>query len=202
MNFLEMRKVALTCGAVIIASPMSAETGFYYGLSAGVSMYDTVALGNLGPADSTGLTFGGIVGYTFETNTEYSTAIEVSVDGAMADTLESTEGYGPACGDYSPHWCEIDTVVRLRSLVKRRVNEDWSIVGSLGGVMVNGLLENGPGTYVSGRGLGYSVGLGAEKQVAKGTMRIEAIYDVITTDNRPMYDRDLDILSLRASFIF
>ena len=68
--------------------------------------------------------------------------------------------------------------------------------------MVNGLLENGPGTYVSGRGLGYSVGLGAEKQVAKGTMRIEAIYDVITTDNRPMYDRDLDILSLRASFIF
>ena len=101
----------------------------------------------------------------------------------MADTLESTEGYGPACGDYSPHWCEIDTVVRLRSLVKRSVNEDWSIVGSLGGVMVNGLLENGPGTYVSGRGLGYSVGLGAEKQVAKGTMRIEAIYDVITTDN-------------------
>ncbi|MBL9063648.1 hypothetical protein [Tabrizicola sp.] len=105
-----------------------------------------------------------------------------------------------ACTGQSPSWCTLDTVLRLRGTVTTELANGGHLTSSLGAVLVDGVTENGGGNYLDTTGKGLSLGFGWEP--ATMPVRIDVNYDAIRDDDQPLYERDLDLIGLRASYMF
>jgi len=65
---------------------------------------------------------------------------------------------------------------------------------------VQGRSENGPGNYLDTTGRGISVGFAWQKDGMP--VRIDLNYDAVRDDNQTAYERDLDMVGLRVSYMF
>jgi hypothetical protein len=95
----------------------------------------------------------------------------------------------------------VDAALRLRATMATDLNGS-RLTASLGAVMVRGLTENGGGNYLDTTGRGVSVGVAWEQLSGGLPVRVDLNYDAIQTDNQPLFDRSLDMIGLRVSYMF
>jgi hypothetical protein len=196
-----MRTSLLSAAAVLaLASAGQAQDGLYYGLGLAISANSTSAPEVSGyEATATDYGVALTLGYRFAAAGTLSYGIEGNLDlmsgKVMSDTFD-------ACTDVSPTWCEVDAAFRLRGTVTSDMANGSRIMGSLGAVIVHGRAEDGPGNYVSATGRGLSLGVAWEQVGGSMPMRVDLNYDAIREDNADIYERDLDMIGLRVSYMF
>jgi hypothetical protein len=195
-----MKFSALAPLAVLALAPAAmAQDGAYYGIGLGVSHNTTSSpvISNY-DATATDVALALTAGYRFATAGNLTYGIEGNLDimsgNLMSDSID-------ACTDWSPTWCEVDAALRLRGTMASDLGGS-RLTASLGAVVVRGLAENGPGNYVDTTGRGLSVGVAWEKLDGSLPVRVDLNYDAIRHDNQTEYDRSLDMVGLRVSYMF
>jgi hypothetical protein len=185
--------------AVLLGQAASAQDGFYYGVGLGVTESSTNApIVSSYTATATDVSLALTAGYRFAGSGAMTFGIEGNLDFLGGQTM--TDGTD-ACTGTSPSWCTVDTVLRLRGTLTNQLANGGQLTSSLGFVMVKGVSENGFGNYLDTTGRGLSVGLGWQPSGGM-PVRIDVNYDAIRDDNQPAYERDLDLIGLRVSYMF
>lgn len=185
--------------ALLLAGSALAQDGFYYGVGVGVTGSSSVApIVDFYDARATDLSLALTAGYRFGTSGALGYGIEGNLDLLGGRTMSDGTD---ACTGTSPSWCEVNTVLRVRGTLSQDLANGNRLTSSLGVAVVRGVSENGPGNNLDTTGRGLSVGFAWEKTV--GTpLRIDLNYDAIRDDNQPAYERDLDLIGLRVSYMF
>jgi hypothetical protein len=195
-----MKHVALaTFAALGLAQTASAEEGLYYGIGLGVG--STMTTSEVVPfyeARATDYSLALTLGYRFATSGPVTFGIEGNLD-LMSGNNMADSGLA-SCTGVSPSWCEVDTALRLRGTMTSDLAGGNHLTTSLGLVVVKGRAESGPGNNVDTTGRGVSVGVAWERDGSP--LRVDLNYDAIRSDNQTMYDRDLDMIGLRVSYMF
>lgn len=197
-----MRKLALLTTLVFsLAHSASAENGAYFGLGASANFNSAVSSEvSFFQATSTDFAFALTAGYRWSLPNTAFWGVEANVDFGTGE-LMSDDGID-ACTDISPDWCNIDSVARLRATYGRDLANGTTLMGSFGLAAAQGRLEVNPGDYRDATGTGISVGVAWEKPLGGHAVRVDLNYDFIDDDNHPTYPRELEILSIRASYMF
>ena len=195
-----MKSIAFATLVVLgLAQAASAGDGLYYGIGLGLGSTQTVS--PVVPeydATATDYSLALTLGYRFAASGALTYGIEGNLDLSSGNTM-SGDGID-ACTGNSPSWCEADTVLRLRGTMTNAFGGGNELTTSLGLVMAKGRSENGGGNYLSTTGRGLSIGLAWQKD---GTpLRIDLNYDRIRDDNQKAFERDLDMIGLRVSYMF
>ncbi len=193
-------KIALMAAISVLGMVQAADAqdGFYYGIGLGVTESSTNApIVSDYTATATDLSLALTAGYRFAASGNLQFGIEGNLDVLSGETM--SDG-ADACTGQSPSWCTLDTVLRLRGTVTTELANGGHLTSSLGAVLVDGVTENGGGNYLDTTGKGLSLGFGWEP--ATMPVRIDVNYDAIRDDDQPLYERDLDLIGLRASYMF
>jgi len=140
-------------------------------------------------------------GYRFAAVGNLTYGIEGNLD-LMGGNRMSTSGGSDTCTNQSPSWCEVDAVLRLRGTFSTSLANGARLTTSLGAAVVRGLAEDGPDNYVDATGRGLSLGIAWEQVGSRVPVRVDLNYDAIHTDDANLYDRDLNMLGLRVSYLF
>lgn len=195
-----MKMTLLASAALLALAPAVQAQDAYFGLGLGVSANSTTASEVTGfepSATDFGLAL--TAGYRFASVGTVTYGIEGNLDlmggKLMSDTFD-------ACTDFAPTWCEVDAALRLRGTVTSDLANGSRVMGSLGAVMVRGRAEDGPGNYVNATGRGLSLGVSWEQVGGTMPLRVDLNYDAIREDDADLYERDLDMLGLRVSYMF
>ncbi|MCX7286347.1 MAG: outer membrane beta-barrel protein [Rhodobacterales bacterium] len=186
--------------ACLAQSATAQDAGLYFGLGITAQHATTSApgFGSYTPtANDFGLALTG--GYRFATTSTLAFGVEGNLD-LMSGKLMSDET--DACSSRGPTWCELDTMVRLRGTLTTDVGGGNLITASAGAVMVNGRAEDGDGVYVDATGFGPSLGVAWDPSAIDLPLRVDLNYEWITSDDADNYERDLDMVSLRLSYMF
>ena len=191
--------VLAAASALLLGQTAAAQDGFYYGIGLGLTESSTNApIVSSYTATATDLSLALTAGYRFAGPGALSYGIEGNLDILGGATMNDG---ADACTGTSPSWCTVDTVLRLRGTLTNQLAGGGQLTWSLGAVVVKGVTENGPGNNLDTTGRGLSVGLGW--QPAGGMpVRLDVNYDAIRDDNPPDYERDLDLVGLRVSYLF
>lgn len=191
--------VLAAASALLLGQTAAAQDGFYYGVGLGLTESSTNApiVGSY-TATAADASLALTAGYRFAGSGALTFGIEGNLDILGGATMNDGTD---ACTGSSPSWCTVDTVLRLRGTLTNQLANGGQLTSSLGVVMVKGVSENNPGNNLDTTGRGLSVGLGW--QPAGGMpLRIDVNYDAIRDDNQPLYERDLDLVGLRVSYMF
>lgn len=191
------RLALLAASTLCLAQAATAQDGLYYGLGVGVMQERTHApIVDEFHASATDFALALTAGYRFSGPQQLVFGLEGNLDLPGGATLK---GPFDTCTGESPTWCSLDAVLRLRSTLTADLS-GGALTSSLGMVVVRGTAENGPGNNVSTTGTGMSFGL----SWAPDTMpvRFDLNYDAVRSDNRPQYDRELNLVGLRVSYMF
>jgi len=138
-------------------------------------------------------------GYRFATVGNLTYGFEGNLD-LMGGKLMGD--YVDACEDESPTWCEVDAALRLRGTLSTDLANGSRLTTSLGAVVVRGRAEDGPGNYLDTTGRGLSIGVAWEKLDGRMPLRVDLNYDAVRKDNATAYERELDMIGLRLSYMF
>lgn len=189
-----------TALTVAMATSVQAQDGAYFGIGLGVSHNSTSAT-IVPDFDATATDFGLALtaGYRFASVGNLTYGFEGNLD-IMGGKLMSD--YVDACTDESPTWCEVDATLRLRGTVSSELASGARLMGSLGAAIVRGRAEDGPGNYVNATGRGLSLGVSWEQVGGNLPVRVDVNYDAIRIDDANNYDRKLDMIGLRVSYMF
>lgn len=192
-----MKSSLLATAALLLIAPMAqAQDGLYFG--AGVAAISSTSSpdGGFGTYETSGKDLGLAltIGYRVAASDTLSYGIEGNLDLTSGKTMDDS------CISVGPAWCEIDSTLRLRGTLSTGVGSG-DFTASLGLVVVKGTAEDGPGTFVGATGRGVSMGLAWQ---GKGgiPLRYDLNVDRITSDNTPNYDRSLDVIGVRISYMF
>ena len=117
-------------------------------------------------------------------------------------TLEYPSGAGWPVPSFSPDWCEVKTLARLRGIYGVPISDSKAVVYSAGIAFVEGRGEDGPFNFLHTTSTGFTLGVGLERESGNGTMRYEVVYDRFEGSNPDDYEKTLKILSLRLSYLF
>lgn len=194
-----MRTILLAAtSALLIAQTASAQDGFYLGVGLGLTESRSYTpavpvVTSKGSDVSLALT----AGYRFAGSGPLTYGVEGNLDILGGETLN---GCRDGVAIISPNWCTIETVARLRGTLTTELANGSRLTSSLGAVMVMGTSENSPGYHPDTTGHGLSLGFGWEP--AAMPVRVDVNYDAIRDDNQPAYERDLDLMGLRVSYMF
>ena len=194
-------KIALVAAlsALSMAPAAEAQDGFYYGIGLGLTRTSTVSPVVPGyEADATDYSLALTAGYRFPATGRLAYGIEGNLDFLSSKAMSGNGG--DACTGISPSWCEVDAVLRLRGTLSTDLASGSSLTTSLGVALASGVSENGPGNNLDTTGRGLSLGIGWES--AGAPVRGDLNYDAIRTDNQTLYERDLDLIGLRVSYMF
>lgn len=190
--------VLAATSALLMAQTADAQDGFYLGVGLGLTESSTNSpVVSAYTATATDVSLALTAGYRFAGSGPLTFGIEGNLDILGGATMSDGTD---ACTGTSPSWCTIDTVVRLRGTLTTELANGSRLTSSLGAVMVKGISENGPGNNLDTTGHGLSIGLGWEP--AAMPVRVDVNYDAIRDDNQPAYERDLDLIGLRVSYMF
>ena len=138
------------------------------------------------------------LGYRFAASGALTCGIEGNLDLMSGNTMS---GSGiDVCTGNSPSWCEVDKVLRLRGTMTNAFGAGNELTTSVGLVIVKGRSENGGGNYLDTTGRGVSVGVAWQK--VGMPLRVDLNYDAVRDDNQDFYERDLDMVGLRVSYMF
>ena len=195
------RTLCATGLALLLAQTAHAQDGAYFGLGVGANF--NTAVSDTVPsfvATSTDAALALTAGYRWQQMGAGYWGVEVNLDFASGELM--ADGSQDACTDVSPDWCNIDTVARLRATYSHGMGDGSMLMGSFGLAAVRGRLEQNPSEYVDATGTGLSLGIAWEKPFGDRAMRFDLNYDVINEDDHPTYPRELDIIGIRASYMF
>lgn len=180
----------------------AAQDGFYYGIGIGVTDSETLSDAvSTFTADGRDYSIALTAGYRFATGAPLSFGIEGNLDALTGKTMADPSGR-EACDNASPTWCEVDTVLRLRGTVSGLLANGSRIMASAGPVVVSGRAEEHNSSFKTTRGDGMSLGLSWENANDAFPVRIDLNVDRIRNDNLPPFSRTLDMVGLRASYMF
>jgi hypothetical protein len=196
-------KIALLGSALVslLAQSAAAQDGAYFGIGLGVGQ--TMTTSSVVPeydASVTDFSLALTAGYRFASAGPMTYGIEGNLDLMSANTM--SDSGTDACTGSSPSWCEIDAAFRLRGTLTADYVGGNRWTASLGAVVVQGRSENGGGNYLDTRGRGVSVGIAWERPDAGMPVRVDLNYDAVRDDNQPAYERELDMIGLRVSYMF
>ncbi|TAG20889.1 MAG: hypothetical protein EAZ40_09385 [Rhodobacterales bacterium] len=195
-------KNALLASTVVLAlaQAASAQDGLYFGLGLAVTDNSTTATGfDIFEPSARDFGLALTAGYRLASAGTLSFGVEGNLD-LMSGKLMS-DGNN-ACASFAPTWCEVDVTARLRGTMSTELSGGSRLTSSLGAVVVRGRAEDGPGNFVSTIGRGLSLGV-AWEQVGGGLpVRVDLNYDSVKTDNANNFDRSLDMVGLRVSYMF
>jgi Outer membrane protein beta-barrel domain len=188
--------------AMGLAHAAAAEDGFYYGIGIGVTESSTFSpVISTFEASGRDFSLALTAGYRIATTGPLSFGVEGNLDALTGDPMEDAAGR-EACTDASPTWCEVDTVLRLRGTASAELANGSRIAVSLGPVLVNGRAEERNSVYRSTSGHGVSVGVSWENFGSSLPVRVDLNYDRIRDDDLAPFERELDMIGLRASYMF
>ncbi|RYG92388.1 hypothetical protein EU803_08155 [Loktanella sp. IMCC34160] len=190
--------VAVSAGG---AGAAQAEEGLYYGAALGLAKSESESAG-IGMTEGNDMTFGVVLGYRMEYASGTSVAIEGTYDGTSRNLMTSVGVPTDACTDWSPDWCEVHTIARIRGVYGTTLSNGIEVLSMAGIASVAGLAEDGPGNYVDTTATGFTLGVGGQKPVGNGMLRVELVYDRFEGSEPGDYEKNLDILSLRTVFTF
>lgn len=183
-----------------IASVAQAD-GFYYGASLGYTQMTSTTDG-IGETSGETAVFGGILGYRTDLTKGQFLSAELNLDFAVDGEMSYSNG-ADSCSSQSPDWCDIDALGRIRGVYGLPVGSGYDFIASAGLAIASGVAEDGPGVYVDTVGVGYTVGIGAQRQFSAGmTGRIEIIYDSIGNTDPDEFDKTLENIGLVTSLVF
>ena len=181
------------------AAVAQAQDGFYFGVGVGATKSSTVApIVSFYDAQATDTSLALTAGYRFAGDGLFTMGIEGNLDVLTGKTMNDGTD---ACTGTSPSWCEVNSVVRLRATLTHDLANGSRLVSSAGVAVARGVTENGPGNNLDTVGRGLSFGLGWE-QVGSLPVRVDVNYDAIKHDNQQAFDRKLDLVGLRVSYMF
>lgn len=194
-----MRTVILAAtSALLIAHTASAQDGFYLGLGLGLSESSSTAPAvPVVTSTVTDVSLALTAGYRFTASGPLTFGVEGNLDILGGETLN---GCRDGVAIASPNWCTLETVARLRGTFTTELANGSRLTSSLGAVMVMGTSEISPGIHPDTTGHGLSLGFGWEPAAAP--VRVDVNYDTIRDDDQPEYERDLDLIGLRVSYMF
>lgn len=191
--------ILAAASAVLLGQAAAAQDGFYYGVGLGLTESSTNSpVVSFYTATATDASLALTAGYRFAGSDALTFGIEGNLDILGGQTMNDGTD---ACTGTSPSWCSVDTVLRLRGTLTNQLANGGQLTSSLGFVMVKGISENGPGNNLDTTGRGLSVGLGWQPTGGM-PVRIDVNYDAIRDDNQPLFERDLDLIGLRVSYLF
>jgi len=195
-----MKRIAFATLATLgLAQAAYAGDGLYYGIGLGLGSTQTVS--PVVPeydATATDYSLALTLGYRFAASGALTYGIEGNLDVSSGNTMS---GSGiDACTGNSPSWCEVDTVLRLRGTMTNVFGGGSELTTSVGLVMVQGRSENGELNYLSTTGRGFSIGLAWQK--VGMPVRVDLNYDAVRDDNQTSFERELDMIGLRVSYMF
>lgn len=192
-----MKSLLLTAAAALLIAPTAqAQDGLYFGAGIAAirdsSAPDTPWGGYEASGTDAGLAL--TVGYRFPASGALAYGVEANLD------LTSGKRMDQSCSSIGPAWCDVDSTLRLRGTFSTAVG-GGDLTVSLGAVMIKGIAEDNPGLFVDATGRGASLGLAWQ---GKGSLplRYDLNVDRITSDDTPNYDRSLDVIGLRVSYMF
>ena len=185
--------------SLIGASAASAEVSFYYGGSIGLSSLQSES--EFGVSEGGSVALGAVAGYRFELQNGWSAGVEGSFDFLTNGGMVYDFGLS-SCSDWSPDWCDVDNIVRIRGFVGVPVNDNLEFLALGGFATATGIAEDGPGVYADSRAKGFTVGVGAQAQTSLGNTRFELIYDEMSNITPNAYDKTLKVISLKTSILF
>lgn len=194
-------KIGLLASTFVLAlaSAAAAQDGAYFGLGLGVSQNSSKAsFGSFEPS-ATDYALALTAGYRFPSAGTLAYGIEGNLD-LMTGNLMSDGS--DACTSVAPTWCEVNATARLRGTMSSDLASGGRVTASLGAVMVSGRAEDGPDTYVDAIGRGLSFGVAWENLGGGMPVRVDLNYDAIREDDANNYDRKLDMIGLRVSYMF
>ena len=198
-----MRLNLLATGLALgFATMAQAQEGAYFGVGLGIT--ESSGSATILPDDEFSATDYGLAltaGYRFATVGNLTYGIEGNLD-LMGGNRMSTSGGVDACTNQSPSWCEVDAVLRLRGTFATDLANGSRLTASLGAAVVRGLAEDGPDNYVDATGRGLSLGVAWEKVGSGMPVRVDLNYDAIRNDDANLYDRELNMIGLRVSYMF
>jgi hypothetical protein len=171
-----------------------AQDGLYYGAGL-AAIRSTSAPDGFGTYDTSGTDAGLALtlGYRFAGGDTLSYGIEGNLDVTSGKQMDRS------CISSGPAWCNIDRTLRLRGTLTTATGSG-DFTAALGEVLIQGTAEDGPGTFVDATGRGLSLGLGWQGSAMP--IRYDLNFDRITSDDTPNYDRSLDVIGLRLSYMF
>lgn len=190
--------------AFSLAGPAAAQDGFYYGVGLGVTKGETssTAIEAFVPT-GTDYALALTAGYRFPSTQGLSFGIEGNLDALTAETMVDDATDRAACDNASPTWCEVETVLRLRATISGELANGSRITAALGPVAAQGRGEQSFDVYKDTHGTGMSWGLSWEAPPSLGApVRIDLNWDKIDQDNLERYDQKLEMVGLRASYMF
>lgn len=196
-------KIGLLASTVVLAlaNAAAAEDGAYFGLGIGVSNETSAPEFNKdGEISATDFGLALTAGYRFPSAGTVAFGVEGNLD-LMSGKLMGKDG-NEACPGFGPTWCYVDAAARLRGTVSTDLSGGGRLMGSLGAVVVRGQAEDGPGTFVDAVGRGISIGVAWENLGGGMPVRVDLNYDSVKRDNANNYDRSLDMIGLRVSYMF
>lgn len=195
-----MKPITLAVLAVFgLAETAAAQDGLYYGIGLGVgsSMTTSPEVTSF-DAKATDYSLALTLGYRFAASGPLTFGIEGNLD--LLSGKNMADGGLPSCAGTSPSWCEVESAFRLRGTMTNEMTGGSHLTTSLGVVVMQGRTENGGGNYLDTTGRGVSVGLAWQKDGMP--IRIDLNYDAIRDDNQTAYERELNLVGLRVSYMF
>ncbi|MBN8632222.1 MAG: hypothetical protein J0L76_15370 [Rhodobacterales bacterium] len=192
-----MKTLLLTAAAALLIAPTAqAQDGLYFGAGIAAIKATSAPETPWGGYDVSGNDAGLALtlGYRFSANGNLSYGIEANLD------LTGGKRMDQSCSSIGPAWCDVDSTLRLRGTFSTAVG-GGDLTVSLGAVMIKGIAEDGPGFFVDATGRGASLGLAWQ---GKGGMplRYDLNVDRIISDDTANYDRSLNVIGLRVSYMF
>ncbi|MCB6179855.1 porin family protein [Rhodobacter sp. Har01] len=195
-------RLTLTAATMLLAFTQlaTAQDGLYYGV--GVGVLNSTSEAPIVPdfeAEATDLSLALTAGYRLSQTGTMFYGVEGNLD---LHTGKLMSDGADACTSTSPTWCEVNATARLRATFGTTLSGGSTVMASLGFAAVSGRLEANPGDYRDSVGRGTSVGVSWERLYGAHTVRMDLNYDRINTDDDPTYDRSLDMVGLRVSYMF
>lgn len=193
-----MKSLLLAATVALTAAPMvQAQDGLYFGAGITAIRSTTSPDDPWGGYEPTGRDAGLALtlGYRFPAAGTMAFGVEANLD------LTSGKRMSNSCASIGPAWCDVENILRLRGTMTFDLGEGGQLTTSLGAVRVGGVSEDNPLLFVDTVGRGVSVGLGWQAQGGM-PLRYDLNIDRITSDDTPNYDRSLDLIGLRVSYMF
>ncbi|WP_322865303.1 outer membrane beta-barrel protein [Aquicoccus sp. G2-2] len=192
----------------LAAAPSVQADGFYFGLGlGGTSAKSDAVFGGLGTSELKTAVVGLTGGYRWALASGFAAAeldADISLESAFKNT--ATGATCPTPGSTGAYYCKHDATVRLRGIYGMPLAGGWEGYGALGYGVVMG--DSGTSGITAGSAMngGVSLGLGAQKTMGDGKLRIELNHDkfdnVLKHASGSPFEGSYRATSLKATYLF
>lgn len=202
MQFRNTLATAISIAA-FSAGAAVAEEGLYYGV--GLAYSDAESASQPGGSTTSNASFGQLgvtVGYRWDQG-DWFYATEL--DGELSLGNNFVGNSNSVCAVYAngPYYCAHDATLRVRFAVGTSSGDDYEFFATAGAVKVFGESAVSPTSQASASNTGYTVGIGAQRAMERGTLRGELIYDNAEDNGPPSFYRPTyEAITLKFSYLF